>query len=166
RGAGLPAGRADAPPAPERRVFSGGALPAGGGRRLSAAAGGVGALPGPAGPVLRLPAGVQRLFHLRRHPDPEPHPRRPDGQGDVLRLYPVHVRPAPGAARLRFSVRPSGAPVGPAAQRAAPVRRGGAVGRVLPPDGSGCDRLLTPPGCGIIIEPEKQKTPGELVWTG
>ena len=25
---------------------------------------------------------------------------------------------------------------------------------------------LTPRGGGIIIEPEKLKTPGELVWTG
>ncbi len=71
----------------------GGECPGGGG-----GAGDLGAVWGAGGGVLPVPVWVQLLLHLcyRRHPGADP--SESHGEGDVLCVHPLPLRPAPGAA--------------------------------------------------------------------
>ena len=77
----------------------GGECPGGGG-----GAGDLGAVWGAGGGVLPVPVWVQLLLHLcyRRHPGADP--SESHGEGDVLCVHPLPLRPAPGAAGVRGPV--------------------------------------------------------------
>ena len=69
-----------------------------GGADLPAAPGNLGAVWGAGGGVLPVPVWVQLLLHLCHCHHPGADPSGSHGEGDVLCVHPLPLRPAPGAA--------------------------------------------------------------------